>query len=440
MDKANDQKRNKILYVLFKTITYDLLFYYTLETMFLTLVKGFSFSQVFLITSIDLFFVIVLALPLNFIFKRVSILNRLRIGTLCFFAYILIFLLTNNIYVLCALVIFKSIGNLSISINTTSLLDVIICNDKDQTSKLEGKATAAWWVFEAVSAVVAGCFFQIDPFVSYYIYMAMLVLAFAATFFFKINKQDNYVSSQPNIENKQPKINLFGKYKKLVIAIIILAFSFWGAAEMFESGAKTFLQEIGTDSVILGWIYFAAKMFTATANLLMHHAEKKLGLKFLPVLIGVFFTSVLLMCITYFIDMSFMAKLIIVSIVVCIMYVARNPYRISMKSTMTHCFDGLALEKMFSYYFIAENLGGAIFAFIASFIVDKLNLGWALLICFVATICIAVPALVFYVKYLNQTNRDKIKAEQTESEQIGFPIAEADKVQLIADESINNEK
>ena len=90
MDKANDQKRNKILYVLFKTITYDLLFYYTLETMFLTLVKGFSFSQVFLITSIDLFFVIVLALPLNFIFKRVSILNRLRIGTLCFFAYILI--------------------------------------------------------------------------------------------------------------------------------------------------------------------------------------------------------------------------------------------------------------------------------------------------------------------------------------------------------------
>lgn len=116
--------------------------------MFLTLVKGFSFSQVFLITSIDLFFVIVLALPLNFIFKKVSILNRLRIGTLCFFVYILIFLLTNNIYVLCALVIFKSIGNLSISINTTSLLDVIIGNDKDQTSKLEGKATAAWWVLK----------------------------------------------------------------------------------------------------------------------------------------------------------------------------------------------------------------------------------------------------------------------------------------------------
>lgn len=438
MENTKLSKRNKILYILFKSFTYDLLFYYTLETMFLTLVKGFSFSQVFLITSLDLFFVVLLAIPLNFIFKKVSILNRLRIGTLAFIGYLLVFLLTNNIYVLCCLVVLKSIGNLAISVNTTSLLDVIIGSDKEDSSKLEGRATAVWWVLEAVSAVAAGYFFQINPYISYYICIGLLGLAFIVTFFFKISKEENYIKPPEKQFKSEKAASLLSKYKKLVIVIVVLAFAFWGGAEVFGSSAKTFIQDIGTSSMVIGWVYFGIKVFTAGANVISHRIESKLGWKFLPVVIGLFLASVLLMGLTYFVDMSFYAKLIILSLVIFMMYVTRNPYRLNIKSTMTYFFDGRDLERVFSYYFIAENLGGAIFALLASLIIDELNLGWAILICFIIIFAIVVPALVFYVKYLNQMNRDKIKAEQNKAQQSEFPT-EIDLPKVLADEEIKDE-
>lgn len=427
MENTKTDKRNKILYILFKSFTYDLLFYYTLETMFLTLVKGFSFSQVFLIASLDLFFVVLLAIPLNFIFKKVSILNRLRIGTLAFIGYLLVFLLTDNIYVLCSFVVLKSIGNLAISVNTTSLLDVIIGSNKDDSSKLEGRATAVWWVLEAVSAVVAGYFFQINPFISYYICIGLLGLALIVTFFFKISKEDNYINPpEKQLKSEKSASSLLSKYKKLVIVIVVLAFAFWGGAEVFGNSAKTFLQDIGTSSVVLGWIYFGAKILTAGANVISHRIETKMGRKFLPVVIGLFLTSVLLMGVIYFVDMPFIAKLVIISLVVFVMYATRNPYRLNIKSTMIYYFDGRDLEKVFSYYFVAENLGGAIFSLIASLTLDKVNLGWVILICFILIFAITVPALVFYVKYQNQMKRDKAKEEQNIEEQSKCEMPEID--------------
>lgn len=406
MESSKIDKRNRFFYIIFKCFTYDLLFYYTLETMFLTLIKGFSFSQVFLITSLDLFFIILLTLPLNYLLKKVSILNRLRIGTVAFIIYLTAFLLFNNIYLLCFLVIFKSIGNLSISINATNLLNVICKNKKgNEVSKLEGRATALWWILEAISAIAAGYFFEINPFISYYICIGLLVLAFISTFFFKINREDNYIKSEiKEVKTEKTNSNINGLFKKLIIAIVIFAFGFWGAAEVFGNSAKTFLQDIGTTSVLMGWIYFGVKVITAGANVVSYRIERKLGWKFLPITIGLFMGAVLLMGVIYFIDLTFIAKLILLSVVVIIMYVTRNPYRLNIKNTMTAFFQGKSLEKVFSYYFIAENLGGAIFSLMASFMIDNINLGASILVNWILILVIIIPSLISYVINLKRLN------------------------------------
>lgn len=404
MESTKIDKRNRFFYIVFKCFTYDILFYYTLETMFLTLIKGFSFSQVFLITSLDLFFITILALPLNYIFKKVSILNRLRIGTLALIVYLVAFLFSNNIYLLCSFIVFKSIGNLAISINSTNLLDVICKNHKNnEVSKLEGRATALWWIMEAVSAIAAGYFFVINPFISYYICIGLLVLALISTFFFKLNREDNYIKTEIKKE-KSEKTSLNITYKKLVIAIVIFAFAFWGAAQVFGDSAKTFLQEIGTSSVLMGWIYFGVKVITAGANIISHKIERKLGWKFLPITISLFMSAVLLMGVIYFIELSFIVKLILLSVVIIVMYVTRNPYRLNIKNTMTTYFQGKSLEKVFSYYFVAENLGGSICSLIASLVVDNMNLGFSILINWLLILVMIIPSLISYVKNLKRLN------------------------------------
>jgi MFS family permease len=411
MDKV---KKNKLSYIIFRAFTYDLLFYYTLEMMFLTLIKGFDFSQVFIISSIDLVLIALLAIPFNYILKKVSIINRLRLGTISFIIYVLSFALINNFIALCFLVSFKSIGNFLLSINSNSLLSIICKDDESgEISKIEGRASAVWWILEAVSSVVSGYFFVFNPYISYYICASLLLISFVATFFFKIPKSQTVLETKEKVQSDVTSdTNLISKKSSVIFGLIIclFAFTFWGSAEVFGSSSKAFLQEIGTTSVVMGYIYAGVKLLTATINTVSYKIEAKLKNKFLPIAIISFFIAVIAMVILYFLNIGFIASLIILIIILLIQYLTRNPYRLNIKNTMAQFYQGQSLEKLYSFYFIAENIGGALFALLSSLIVSKLNLGYSMLINLILILLIILPTLLFYILNLRKLqNKNKEK-------------------------------
>ncbi len=401
---------NKKLFIVFRCVTYDILFYYTLETMFLTLIKGYSFSQVLFITSVDLLFVTLLTFPLNYMLRKVSILNRLRIGIIAFILYFFAFMYVQNFYILCVLTMLKAVGGQVLALNSTSLLKVI-CKDSDtnEVSKLEGRASAAWWIMEASSAMIAGYLFQFNPYISYYISSGLLLIGFITTYFIKISKEDNYIQEKRTIRRRKESAlqkDLAKTLKRLAVAISLVAFAFWGAAETFASSAQLLLQYIGATSVVMGWVYCAVKILTAGVNMLSFKIEKKLGWKFLPISITGFMCSIILMTVTFFIPASFAVKLVFMMIGIAVMYVTRNPYRLNIKNTMTNCFSGTSLERVYSYYFLAENLGGTIFSLLASFIVEQLNLGFAFAISLGVILIVLVPSLIMYVTYYKKAEQE----------------------------------
>ena len=91
---------------------------------------------------------------------------------------------------------------------------------------------------------------------------------------------------------------------------------------------------------------------------------------------------------------------------IAVMYVTRNPYRLNIKNTMTNCFSGTSLERVYSYYFLAENLGGTIFSLLASFIVEQLNLGFAFAISLGVILIVLVPSLIMYVTYYKKAEQE----------------------------------
>lgn len=110
------------------------------------------------------------------------------------------------------------------------------------------------------------------------------------------------------------------------------------------------------------------------------------------------------MGVIYFIELSFIVKLILLSLIIIVMYVTRNPYRLNIKNTMTTYFQCKSLEKVFSYYFVAENLGGSICSLIASLVVGNINLGFSILINWLLILVMIIPSLISYVKNLKRLN------------------------------------
>ena len=230
-----------------------------------------------------------------------------------------------------------------------------------------------------------------------------MAISFASTFFFRIDKKDQYVQKidkQEFVENKEEKAEKI--LRNLGIAIVALAFVFWGFAEYFGQAGRMFLQDVGASSVIIGYIYFGVKFLTACCNIISCKIQKRVGIKFLPIAIGLSCFATAILIITFFLNISMEAKIIILAFVIAIFYITRNPYRLNIKNVMTNFFNGKSLENIYTKYFIMENLGGAFFGMIATLTIDSLDIGYSSLIMLsIVTICV-VPILIFYTKNLKR--------------------------------------
>ena len=85
MEEQNLKRFNK-LFPWFAGLSSDLLFWVAIDTLFLTVVKKFTASQIVSLTSISLIACILLQLPLLNIIKKMVIQNQLGLVQ-CFYCY-----------------------------------------------------------------------------------------------------------------------------------------------------------------------------------------------------------------------------------------------------------------------------------------------------------------------------------------------------------------
>ena len=97
-EKQKMRKRNMKLFPIYKMLSWDLLFYYTINFLFLTQIKNISASNVVLIDSFYALFIMVLQIPINIIIAFLGKKKSLVIGNITLVIYMLIIIFSRNIF------------------------------------------------------------------------------------------------------------------------------------------------------------------------------------------------------------------------------------------------------------------------------------------------------------------------------------------------------
>ena len=97
-EKQKMRKRNMKLFPIYKMLSWDLLFYYTINFLFLTQIKNISASDVVLTDSFYALFVMILQIPINIIIAFLGKKKSLVIGNFSLVVYMLIIIFSRNIY------------------------------------------------------------------------------------------------------------------------------------------------------------------------------------------------------------------------------------------------------------------------------------------------------------------------------------------------------
>ena len=197
-EKQKMRKRNMKLFPIYKMLSWDLLFFYTINFLFLTHVKIISAAEVVLTDSFYALFVMILQIPINIIIAFLGKKKSLVLGNFTLVVYITIVIFSRNIY---DLILANFISALGYGIKETvqvALLKESIPPSKYKNqifSKINSKGATGYYVLNMISQIVAGYLFTINGYVPMICTLVILIIA-------------TLISTQFIEPNKKAKVNL----------------------------------------------------------------------------------------------------------------------------------------------------------------------------------------------------------------------------------------
>lgn len=165
--EIQNKKLNARLYPIYKMISWDLLFYYSIIYLFLTQAKNFSASQILLSEAFFTASCLVLQIPIGLFVDRFGKKNSLVFANACMCIFIVILLLVQNYTQLLIAFFVDAIGYVIKGICETNILYDSLPRGKKRGglySAIDGIGSARYYIIDAITSLIAGFAFVVSPY------------------------------------------------------------------------------------------------------------------------------------------------------------------------------------------------------------------------------------------------------------------------------------
>ena len=393
----NMRKTNMKIYPTYKKLAWDYLFYYTIDFLFLTQVKNLSSADVVLASSVKALFGILLQIPANIIVEFLGRKNSVILGNILNCLYIVMFMMTGNIY---DLILAKFISSLAFSLKDIaepSLLNSSIPPSKYKSNilaKINAKGASGYYILGAVSKIIGAILFEFNTYLPFICSLVMLIIVTIMSIRFiepvkrkEKTKQSGLVKKQlKNIEEGFKYILKSNRLKALIIASALIA----SLLSILSNYNTSILQYVKIPTYIIGFIAAGMSAVSSMASKMQEKFHNKFRNKSLITLALIASISTIIIGISGMIaDKS---KFFIGVIIFAIMMsrFTHGMYFTLIDKYFTNFSNKDIDTKIFAVKNLVVNMTSAIMGFIASFLLDKMEI----------TYCMIIVGIAFTIMYI----------------------------------------
>lgn len=336
MNEQNLKRFNK-LYPWFAGLSGDLLFWIAIDTLFLTIVKKFTVSQIVSLTSISLITCILLQVPLLNIIKVIGNTKSVRLGSaLLLISSILLTFGTTYIIIVIGKILYEVAFTFQNMINAVLKNNLELQKIESEYIKFRTNANTIYAVVTMIISFVASIMLNINN----YLPMIGCILFCVICFVLSLNMIDysnNDFIKDKTYEKKKDKPQKI-HYSKIIIFIIISYGLFYPIVNSGQSNGKLFIQQellknfdVEKTALIIGGILCVSRIVRVISNISFNKIHKKHKDKvgfLLPFLLSL---SLCLMVGGYLIKYSIILKILIMSLGYIIILFIRDPFKVYMQ-------------------------------------------------------------------------------------------------------------
>lgn len=253
---AKRRKLNMKLYPTYRMIAADALFFGAIKVLFLTQVKGFSNANVVFMESIYAFFKMILQIPMAVLVSKLGIRKSVIIGNIFWTLELVLILFARNYFMIILAELSSAIGWAFKSIAEAPLLTKSIpeANTKGKIfTKLDSKGYSRYCYISAISTVMAGFLYEINPYVPVVLAICFEVFALIISLNFTEVKQEDSKTVKESINDVKEGMKFIVKSPRLKSLLIMLGFM-WGMICLFGTYQTTLLKDINVSAKYIGII------------------------------------------------------------------------------------------------------------------------------------------------------------------------------------------
>ena len=415
------RKKNIKIFPIYKTISWDLLFYFPIIFLFLTKVKGFSPSQVL---YADAFYTLANTfwqIPITRIVDRIGKKNSLIIGNIFYSLSILAMIFMQEYYELLIIQFIYALGFSIKGICEANILYDSLPKGKKRGniySLIDGKSSSYFYIFDAISSMIAGYTFMINGYIPMVLCFVCCVLSTIISFKFK----HTYITEEKVevVTLKEYKEQLKDSFKfclksKRLRSLIILNAILLGLITGIVNLRSSMLNEMGVSGEYFGLIYAFLQLSAGIASMKTDEIQdifKNKTLTYLSI-------PVVVSCIIIgFIGADPLSKssLILIILLFLTQYAIKGPYR----ALMTRYLNNFTTRKIRTKITALKNLTANLLAAIISVICALLLEFTTTANTFIIIGCILTIAVILLLDYM----RDKVglKPEEYSKEEIKYSL------------------
>lgn len=271
-EKQMMRKTNMRIFPLYKKLGWDYLFFYTIDFLFLTQVKGISASDVVLKSTFYAFFSIIVQIPANIIVEFLGRKNSIILANVFNCIYMVIIMVSRNLFDLIVAEFFCAIAFSIKNVAEPSLLNESIPPSRYKSqiySRINASGTSGYYLINAISKILAGFLFAINGYIPIICSLVILIFVTILSIGFiepvRKNKKNSKIMYIAQIKDVKDGFKFILKSERL--KALILCASLVDALIWLLSTYHVSLQEdLRLSSIIIGIVAAMGAFISAYAS------------------------------------------------------------------------------------------------------------------------------------------------------------------------------
>lgn len=414
---------NVKLYPFYKMVSWDLLFYYSIIYLFLNQVKGLSTSNILLGDSFYPLFKAMFQIPSVSIVDKLGKRNSVILGNIFIAISILVLFIFSGLSCVILSNLILAAGFTLKGLCETSLLDECITNTEKKRSifsSIDGKGNSLWYFFDAISAVITGFLFVINPYIPIIVCFTLCIISCILSFKFKPFEEIKSIKPTKEFSEiinnfKQTKYAFKYIFKSNRLRnIILFAAIFQGLLGIRSTLTSSLLTDIGIPEQYFGIIFAILGIFSSISSKfqnVFHNKFRNRTLTFLSI------TYCLSLIISGFVTvgrLDIKIAIIIVLIMFAVQYIIKGPYYTLISRYLNSFSSPEISTKIYSANALVEGIFRFIITLFASFLLDFTTTSYSLIIIG----CLFMAIFILLLDYMK--TRVGLKPEEYKKSDIEF--------------------